>query len=211
MNSHGTILVWYQSYVASGYVVFGLGVHHTRCQQQQKQLHSVVDVEEPTVNRSSSTATNAKLHWRRRRSELSSRLTPIDGFVWGIGHHNNRIYVVCREQDVVRVFSSTPPYTRLDDISVDGGLNADDIISSSCLLVIVDGENSRLLKLAACGRRFETWVNLDVDPVSASLSRRHVILSPFLVNRLILYRLHNDNNNNGQQQQIMVRLYVALK
>ena len=73
----------------------------------------------------------------RRVARLS--VSEVETIIAGVTSLGDRIYVVCRESNVIAVFTSHQPFRRLQDIVVHGLLNPADIAASAntgCLYVL---------------------------------------------------------------------------
>jgi len=75
---------------------------------------------------------------QRRVCEIAS-IDVGEGVISGVSRLRNRIYVVCMKSNVIAVFTLEPPFTRLQDIVVDGLLGFSAIAASvdiGCLYVL---------------------------------------------------------------------------
>ena len=110
--------------------------------------------------------------------------------VWGVAVFNDELYVACEGSNIIQVFDSRPPFSRREDIKVQGLEDASDITvcSKSSQLYIADYKQCAIWRVNLLSiEPADKFITIQWKPWSLSVNSSRLLITPFDGESLYLY------------------------
>jgi len=103
---------------------------------------------------------------------------------------NNKLYVACGGSNTIQVFTSRPPFSRLEDIKVEGLKDPRDIVvcSETSQLYIADWQQCAIWRVnLLSNKQVDKFITTQWQPFSLSIKSRRLLITPLDGDALFIY------------------------
>jgi hypothetical protein len=110
--------------------------------------------------------------------------------VTGVTEFNNKLFVICSQSTTVHVFNSNSPFSRLENIEIQGLLNPRDIVvcSDSSQLYIADYKQRVIWRVNLLSyKEVDRFISTQWQPLSLSTKSRRLLITPGDGDALFIY------------------------
>jgi len=130
-----------------------------------------------------------------------------DDDVIGVAESNNKLFITCRHSNTVQVFESSPPFSQLENMEVQGLKEPSDIVAcrKTSQLYIADFEQCAVWRVKLMfTKQEEKFVTSQWRPFSISVNSGRLLVTPWDGDSIFLYDDGDDGSSGNEPHRIQL-------